>query len=180
MGKLTKARYADLDALIADRGEDWMLEQIVDGIAEGVSHSDLACRLGLKWWVIRKWIEANCAEDVAAAYRARADLMSDQATGIAVGAQSETLAVDKFQAEFWMKMAAKADRIKYGESTQLAITTTHTMDIRGLLDQRESRLKSLNKPIEGEAIEIMESVCGDLVHRVESNTENNHHEGIEL
>ena len=143
MGKLTRARYADLDALIEGRGEDWMLEQIMDGIAEGASHEDLSCRLGLKWWVIRRWIDANCAEEVSEAYRARADLMVDQAMKIAVGAQVETLGVDKFQAEFWMKMAGKSDRTKYGDRTEVAVTNVHTIDIRGLLEQRERRLLEL-------------------------------------
>lgn len=159
MGKLTRARYADLDALIADRGEDWMLEQITDGIAEGASHEDIACRLGLKWGIVRKWIEANCAEDVAAAYRARADLMVDQATKIAQMADAETLAVDKFQAEFWLKMAGKADRTKYGERTEVAVTNTHTFDIKGLLAQREARLAELsNETLEGECVTIATQV----------------------
>lgn len=143
MGKLTRARFAILDSLIEERGEDWLLEQIVDGIANGDSHTNLAGRFDLSWGVLREWIEANCAEQVAAAYRARADLMIDQATQIATTATGESLAVDKFQAEFWLKLAGKADRTKYGERTEVAVTNTHTFDIRGLLAQREARLESL-------------------------------------
>jgi len=144
MGKLTRARFAILDALIDERGEDWLLEQIVDGIAKGDSHTNLAGRFDMSWGVLREWIEANCAEQVAAAYRARADLMIDQATQIATSADVETLAVDKFQAEFWLKLAGKADRSKYGERTEVAVTNTHTFDIRGLLAQREAKLAELD------------------------------------
>jgi len=162
MGKLTRQRYAELDALIADRGEDWMLEQITDGISEGLSHADLACRLGLKWGIVRQWIEANCAEDVAGAYRARADLMMDQATKSAMQADVDSLAVDKFQAEFWLKLAGKADRTKYGDRTEVAVTNVHTVDFRGLLEMREARLRELVQSqvvsVQSEAMPVYESM----------------------
>jgi hypothetical protein len=114
MGKLTRQRYAALDALISERGEDWMHEQLMQGISEGVPHTDLAGRFGLPWWLVREWIEANCAEDVALAYRARADLLSDAADRVVAQTCSETVQADKFQAEHWMKQAGRFDSVKYG------------------------------------------------------------------
>jgi hypothetical protein len=121
MGKLTRRRYAALDALIERKGEDWMHEVLMLGISEGASHADLSCRLSaeadesIPWYIIRGWIEANCAEDVALAYRARADILADHADRTVAEATMEQLGVDRLKVDHYTKQAAKLDRVKYGD-----------------------------------------------------------------
>jgi hypothetical protein len=121
MGKLTRRRYAALDALIERKGEDWMHEVLMLGISEGASHADLSCRLSaeadesIPWYIIRGWIEANCAEDVALAYRARADILADAADRTVNEATMEQLGVDRLKVDHYTKQAAKLDRVKYGD-----------------------------------------------------------------
>jgi hypothetical protein len=126
MGKLTRRRYAALDALIERKGEDWMLEVLMLGISEGASHADLSCRLSaeaeesIPWWIIREWVEKNCADDVALAYRARADILNDAADRVVAQATMENLGVDKLQAERYAKQAATFDNMKYGNGESRA------------------------------------------------------------
>lgn len=121
MGKLTRRRYAALDALIERKGEDWMHEVLMLGISEGASHADLSCRLSaeadesIPWYIIRGWIEANCADDVALAYRARADILADAADRAVNEATMDQLGVDRLKVEHYTKQAAKLDRVKYGD-----------------------------------------------------------------
>jgi hypothetical protein len=147
MGKLTRQRYAALDSLIADRGEDWMLEEITDGIAEGASHGDLACRLGLSPYILREWIEANCAKDVELAYRARADMLIDAAERTVAEATGETLGVDKLRVDYYTKQAGRLDRSKYGEKVQVEIN--QTISVLDALTEARGRL------LEGVATEIV-------------------------
>jgi hypothetical protein len=97
-----------------------MHEVLMLGISEGASHADLACRLSaeaeesIPWYIIRGWIEANCADDVALAYRARADVLNDAADRVVAQATMENLGVDKLQAERYAKQAATFDNMKYG------------------------------------------------------------------
>jgi hypothetical protein len=121
MGKLTRRRYSALDALIERKGEDWMHEVLMLGISEGASHADLACRLSaeadesIPWWIIREWVEKNCPDDVGLAYRARADILTDQAERTVAGATMEQLGVDRLRVEYYTKQAGKLDRMKYGD-----------------------------------------------------------------
>jgi hypothetical protein len=112
--------------LIEGKGEDWMHEVLMLGISEGASHADLACRLSseadesIPWWIIREWIEKNCADDVALAYRARADILSDAADRTVAGATMEQLGVDRLKVDHYTKQAAKLDRMKYGDGESRA------------------------------------------------------------
>ena len=155
MGKLTRQRYAALDALIASKGEDWMLDQITDGIAEGASHADLSCRLGLSPYVLREWIEANCAKDVELAYRARADMLIDAAERTVAGATSETLGVDKLKVDYYTRQAARLDRSKYGEKVQVEINQTISV-LDALTEARGRLLEGESQRIEVPALTINE------------------------
>jgi hypothetical protein len=121
MGKLTRRRYAALDRLIEVKGEDWMLDVLMLGISEGASHADLSCRLSaeadaeIPWWIIREWVEKNCPDDVALAYRARADVLADAADREVAAASMEQLGVNRLKVEHYTKQAAKLDRMKYGD-----------------------------------------------------------------
>lgn len=133
-----------------------MHEVLMLGISEGASCVDISCMFeSIPWWIIREWIDKNCALDVALAYRARADILSDKADGVVAGSKSETLGVDKFQADHWMKQAARFDRPKYGDRTEVSVTNMHVVDIRGLLELREKRL--LEIVVEGR---VEEGVAG--------------------
>lgn len=159
MGKMTRLNYTVLDELIADRGEDWMLERLLEGTLEGKPLKEIADGLGVKWWVFREWVEANCADKVALADRERAELLVKKTSDTVDCSDTESLPVDKFQSDQWMKLAGKLNRAKYGEKTEVSVTNTHTFDIRGLLAQREARLAELsNETLEGECVTIATQV----------------------
>ncbi len=98
-----------------------MLDVLMLGISEGASHADLSCRLSaeadaeIPWWIIREWVEKNCPDDVALAYRARADVLADAADREVAAASMEQLGVNRLKVEHYTKQAAKLDRMKYGD-----------------------------------------------------------------
>jgi len=61
-------------------------------------------------------------------------------------ADSETVAVARLQADHFSKMAGRLSRDEWGDKQQVEIKTTHTVDIRGLLEAREARLMGIGSP----------------------------------
>jgi hypothetical protein len=147
MGKLTRLHYTDLDDLIANRGEDWMFETLMEGSRRGMTLKEIADGLGLKWWVFREWVESNCADKVGLADRERAEELEKRSSNQIETADGDTLAVDKFKVDQWMKLAGKLDRDRYGDKFEMKTTNTHTFDIRGLLAQREARLEAIGSEV---------------------------------
>ncbi len=143
MGKLTRLHYTLLDDLISERGEEWMFETLMEGSRRGMTLKEIADGLGLKWWVFREWVEENCAGKIGLADRERAEELEKRSNNQIETAIGETLAVDKFKVEQWMKLAGKLNRDRYGDKVEMKVTNTHTFDIRGLLAQREARLEAL-------------------------------------
>ena len=116
MGKLTRVGYAILDSILEERGEEWFHKEILNKLVDGMRMKDIATSLGLPSVVmLRAWIEKNCAEDIALAYRARADDMEWQATQEVTEASMATVPLAKLRADHYMKIAGKLDRSKWGE-----------------------------------------------------------------
>lgn len=116
MGKLTRVGYAILDSILEERGEEWFHKEILNKLVDGMRMKDIALSLGLPSVVmLRAWIEQNCAEDIALAYRARADDLEWQATHEVTEASMATVPLAKLRADHYMKIAGKLDRSKWGE-----------------------------------------------------------------
>lgn len=107
--------YAKLDNIIAEQGEDWLRLQIITRIADGENPKTIAHSLGLHHVYLRRWLEENCADDVALAGRARADCLEYEATEAVDAADPDSVAVARLQADHKMKVARVLDRKKYGE-----------------------------------------------------------------
>jgi hypothetical protein len=116
MGKLTRVGYAILDSILEERGEEWFHKEILNKLVDGMRMKDIALSLGLPSVVmLRAWIEQNCADDVALAYRARADDLEWQATQEVTEASMTTVPLAKLRADHYMKIAGKLDRSKWGD-----------------------------------------------------------------
>ena len=116
MGKLKRAGYTKLDALVAEHGLDWIHERLMDGLFSGKRPSEIAREeFGLPYVVLKGYIEKHCAEDVELAYRARADELEWEATEAVRGAEVENVAVARLQSDHFMKLAGKLDRGKWGD-----------------------------------------------------------------
>lgn len=113
--KLTKSGYAKLDLIIEENGEEWLLKNLITRVAEGHSPNDIAASIGLPYWVLRAYIEDNCAEDIALAGRARADCLEYEAMEAVNSADPDNLGVAKLHADHKLKIASRLDRAKYSE-----------------------------------------------------------------
>jgi hypothetical protein len=164
MGEMTRLGYATLDALIAERGNEWLYGRVMDKLFEGERPSDIAAQIGVPWVVLRGWIEKHCPDDVALAGRARADELEWKATNAVDYAEPETVALARLKADHYMKVAAKLDRTKWGDKeANGGAGITVVVERGGVLrigSDGESGTKSPdteNRVIEGEL------VSGDVV-----------------
>ena len=120
MGKLTRIHYAILDGIIEERGHEWLYAQLMDKLVDGTRMRDIATMIGVPVVVLRGWIEKNCAEDIALAYRARADDLEWQATNEVMEASLATVSLAKLRADHCMKIASRLDKAKWGEKLELS------------------------------------------------------------
>lgn len=140
--------FARLDALIAEHSESWLLSAFVSRIADGESPQEVATGLGLPWFVMRSWLEdsADRMSQWELGKRCFADGLIWESLSAARDADSETVAVARLQADHFSKMAGRLSRDEWGDKQQVEIKTTHTVDIRGLLEAREARLMGIGSP----------------------------------
>ena len=138
--------FARLDSIIAEHGAEWLLSAFVSRIAEGESPAAVATGLGLPWFVMRRWLEdsPDRMSQMELGKRCFADGLIWESLAAARDADGETVAVARLQADHFSKMASRMSRDEWGDKQQVEIKTTHTVDIRGLLDAREARLMSLD------------------------------------
>lgn len=115
MGKLTRAGYAALDALIEERGHEWLHGQLMNRIVEGERPLDVAAAFGVPWVVLRGWIEEHCPDEIALAERARADDLEWLATNAVDNADPDAVPLAKLKADHYMKVAGKLNRGKWGD-----------------------------------------------------------------
>ena len=141
--------FARLDSLIAEHGESWLLSAFVSRIAEGESPHTVATGLGLPWFVLRGWLEDKPERmaQMELGKRCFADGLVWESLSAARDADSETVAVARLQADHFSKMASRMSRDEWGDKQQVEVKTTHTVDIRGLLDAREQRLMDIDTPL---------------------------------
>lgn len=113
--KLTRAGYERLDIIIAEQGEDWLHNQIVTRVCDGVDPKEIARSLGVHYICVKRWMEDNCGDDIALALRARADCLEFDATQAVDDADPDSVAVARLKADHYMKLAGKLDRAKFGD-----------------------------------------------------------------
>lgn len=105
MRQLTIMRQALADTIEAE-GEDHLLEAICSRVAEGENPVAVAKSMGFSWFVLREWLEdGNRMGRLELAKRCFADGLIWKGLEIARDAQQETVAVDKFRAEYMQKSA---------------------------------------------------------------------------
>jgi len=119
MGNVTRVGYAILDGIIEERGHEWLYAQLMDKLVDGTRMRDIALMIGVPVVVLRGWIEKNCAEDIALAYRARADDLEWQATNEVMEASLATVSLAKLRADHCMKIASRLDKAKWGEKLEV-------------------------------------------------------------
>ena len=158
------AAWSRLTAYIEDAGSDNVLEEVCSRIAEGETPMDIARSKGLTWMVLKMWLEGtpDNLESYEAAKRAYADKLAWDAVGEAQGADIETVGLAKMRADVFTKHAGFHDSRVYGAKTQIDVQV-NTVDIRGLLELREQRLRELAAPIEpllleAHEVEVMEEM----------------------
>lgn len=140
--------FARLDSLIAEHGESWLLSAFVSRISEGEAPAVVSTGLGLPWFVMRSWLEdsPDRVRQMELGKRCFADGLVWESLSAARDADSETVAVARLQADHFSKMAGRLSRDEWGDKQQVEIKTTHTVDIRGLLEAREARLMGIGTP----------------------------------
>lgn len=145
MSKRTEG-FARLDALLADHGEGWLLSAFVSRISEGESPVSVSAGLGLPWFVVRGWLEDSPARmaQMELGKRCFADGLVWEGLEAARDATPESVSVDRLKVDTYHKLAARLSRDEWGDKVQMDVKTTHTVDIKGLLEAREARLMTLS------------------------------------
>lgn len=157
--------FARLDALIAEHGEGWLLSAFVSRIAEGESPSAVSVSMGMPWFVLRKWLEDKPERmlQMELGKRCFADGLIWESLAAARDADIETLGVSKLQADHFSKMAGRLSRDEWGDRVQMDVKTTHTVDIKALLEAREARLMSVTPPAHLPVMVEQVQVSGDCI-----------------
>lgn len=136
-----------LASMVEADGEDELLEEICARVADGDNPQDIARSMGLSWFVVREWLEdGNKMRRIELAKRCFADGLVWESLAAARDADSDNVAVARLQADHFSKMAGRLSRDEWGDKQQVEIKTTHTVDIRGLLEAREARLMGIGTP----------------------------------
>lgn len=158
MGKLTNAGYAKLDQLLEEYGSDWLMKSLVTRVADGDSPEDMARSLGMPYVVLKSWMEEHCAEEVALALRARADILEHRATTAVDGADPDSVQVVRLQADHYMKVAGKLDRARYGE--KVVVENTVSVDLLSAIHAAERRVLESRMPvvIDAEVVVVGEAI----------------------
>ena len=115
MADIAKMGYGVLDAIIDERGSEYVHNVVLAKLAEGVSPSDIAAGFGMPYVVLRGWLEKNAPELVGLAGRARADELEWRATNAVDNVEPETVGMARLQSDHYMKVAGKLDRAKWGD-----------------------------------------------------------------
>ena len=119
MSKLKRLGYQMLDELVEKKGVDYIHDVLMAQLSQGIAPSVIAKEeFGIPYVVLKGWIELHCPEDVALAYRARADELEWEATEAVRNAEPETVSVAKLQSDHYMKLAGKLDRAKWGDKQE--------------------------------------------------------------
>ena len=148
MRERTRLR-AELDGIVNRMGESDFMEEICSRVAEGDDPRQIAKNMGLTWFVLKEWLKDGDGEKwkrVEFAKGCFADGLVWESLSAARDADSETVAVARLQADHFSKMAGRLSRDEWGDKQQVEIKTTHTVDIRGLLEAREARLMGIGSP----------------------------------
>jgi hypothetical protein len=106
-----------MDALIADHGEDGLLELVTTRVAEGERLALIAQTLDLPYSVIWRWLTAESSRMAAyrASLEAKADDEAHRTLEIADSASPDDVAVARLRVDTRLKLASKWDRKRYGE-----------------------------------------------------------------
>lgn len=100
--------------IISQYGREYLDGQIITRIAEGDNPKDISLALGVPWVGVRRYIDQNLAEQVALAYRARADVVEYKGTNAVDEANPETVSVARLKSDYYLKLAERLDKKKYG------------------------------------------------------------------
>lgn len=119
MGKLTSVGYANLDALIAEHGAEWLGGQVITRIAEGDEPKAIARSLGVHWVCLKRWLEEHAADDIALARRAHSDSLVWDALDEVRNTDVDNLQVAKARADVYLKVAGKASKAEWGDGVQV-------------------------------------------------------------
>ena len=102
---------ARLEAVLEDVGAP---QQVFDRLAEGESLREIAADWGVPRGRFVEWFTSEHAGLYDSALRARAGELAHETLGIADGAVSETVGVDKLRVDTRLRLASHWDRARYG------------------------------------------------------------------
>ena len=132
--------FAKLDVRIADVGLDAVVAEIITRVAEGENPVFIAKSFGVPYICIKYFMEEH-SEMMALARRAHADVLSFKALDEVENANSDTVQVSRLRSETYLKVAGKESRTEWGESS--TITVDGVIDLKGVVDAAESRLRAM-------------------------------------
>ncbi len=122
--------WAELDSLIEHIGEDGVLRMFCTRISEGESPIDIARSNGVPWYAFRGWLEDSSdrmnAWDLAD--RCFADGLVYEGLREVRNAGLEEVPLARMRDESYKKMAAKLNKLKWGEQKQGVVIEGMTMD----------------------------------------------------
>jgi hypothetical protein len=103
--------------------------------------------MDLPWMALRQWLEGSPErfEMYERAKRAYADKLAWDAIDEVTNADIDTAGLAKLRADVFTRHAGFHDPKVYGAKTQIDMKVDNTVDMKGLLEEREKRLRGLTE-----------------------------------
>lgn len=122
--------FSRLDALIAEHGDEWLLSAFVSRVSDGESPQDVSVGMGLPWFVMRSWLEdsSDRMKEWDLADRCFADGLVYEGLKEVRDCGLEEVPLARLRSESYAKMAAKLNRVKWGEQKQSVVIEGMSMD----------------------------------------------------
>jgi hypothetical protein len=157
--------WAALTSYVDEHGQDELLDVFCSRIAVGENPNEIAVSLGWIPTVMRLWLEDDPGRMAAwdLARRCFADGLVYEGLREVRDADVETVQLAKLRSDKYDRTAGRLSRNEWGEKTQLQITETVEVGIRGLLEAREARLMEYVQSSLPVVVEQRQESDGELV-----------------
>ena len=122
--------WANLDALIAKRGEQWLIDEVTLKIENGEDPREVALGFGMPLSVLKSWVSdrADRIKDWELAEICFADGLAYEALREVRDCGLEEVPLARLRSEHYDKKAGKLNRVKWGEQKQGFVAEGMTMD----------------------------------------------------
>ena len=122
--------WANLDALIAKKGEQWVIDEVTLKIENGEDPREIALGFGMPLSVLKSWVSdrADRIKDWELAEICFADGLAYEALREVRDCGLEEVPLARLRSEHYDKKAGKLNRVKWGEQKQVVALEGLTMD----------------------------------------------------